>query len=1433
MPCRSFAPVDTLKAFASRLLFFVSYFSLLLTFWLAPPILADHPSPLPDVITTPNIGYTVNYTDNNPYNPDTNLDGICDVNGVGAVPAGSDANYIPAGQATNFANALDNSNANALGNPNGNHAGFVNLGFLAPSFTGGSSPTSIFDCALHEGCDTGAAWGNRIDIPAASYICASEPCIRLVLGHELFHHTQFAYITFGNWQSWGATPVEGMARMMQDKIYSDLDADAGCITYLGEIQDWMNSPDRDLWASGYDSALWWGYLAEQFGTPSAEPNYGVDFIRTFWERAQANNANPNTPETTRETIGLFDNTAVMEDAYLDFGIANVAREFDVSALPDAIKYRYQDENDGNGSVYQNVARNWSGTVFPNRTDANETVSRWGARYYDAQLNDCTGIVGFKSDTLDGNIAGYGLLAIRDRSASGGSTAEVERIFKGRTTSFAKSLINPTVDPYTRLVAVVSGFDDPVNYDYAIACGQPSLQIVRPTVDYLAYVGESVDPERFLIRLIVTGPAELGVPTVQGLDPSYFSVYVGPVDPANAATVLSGAEIQGEYWLVAQAPAKAANGTFDLTVELATLASATSANSVLYEKKVLDEVLVIDRSGSMLSPSSFPKIDAATSAASLFVDATNDDDQVGVVSFGGDNSEPNDDATLERILAPATDAQRLAARAAVNGISIPNASVMTSIGDGLEKARIEFVVRGSVLGEDVIILLSDGMENEADYVSTVLPNLMALGVEVHSIALGPQSNQALLQQVATDTGGTYYYVDVGTTARASISPSAHVANRLSDAYVAASEAAHDAERLWEEWGTLGAGGSALHTVSVLEAGVENAVWSLHWADPAHSMKARVMDPLGVELLDGIGGVRIHSDGTHIEVHAPMLMSGDYKVRVEASAGTPEYIGILSGRTIHGVNMALYFGQVIDAQVHAAGGTFAWGAPMPLVVSLTDFGGGLSDAAVSAEIQHPDGTELVMTLFDDGGHGDGNPDDGIYGGLYRRTTQASPTNMPDGTGPAIIGSYNVVVRASGISSDDARFDRIRKASFQVFDGQETSSDRDNDGMPDAYEKSNICLDEMIHDRAEDPDFDGLVNVDEFYLGTNPCNMDTDLGGEHDGSEKARGSNPFQGGDDMMPRPTDPQVIDRLPDHLPDESLLVPGTNLIRYPSSSAYIGIRIWRSTSATGPFTVLTEIAPGSPTLYRDAAVAVGTTYYYRVQGIGASGVESAWSHVFSGTPSADPYAPVGRLRIHRGAPYTESVNVELQLESDAGDVFTMWISDRSDFAGAVVQPYAGVVSWSVVPNPISGVATVFAQFFDTSGNASAVYHDSIQVVSPGSLGEVTGRVQIDSDYPSHSDDSGVHVALLESGTLAPTDLLPSYTDVLGEFVFRGVPAGDYEVRATYSQLEPVESTATTLLGGSSVDVGTLVVPEPGAALLLLSGAAMLRFLVGHRARRKG
>ena len=80
--------------------------------------------------------------------------------------------------------------------------------------------------------------------------------------------------------------------------------------------------------------------------------------------------------------------------------------------------------------------------------------------------------------------------------------------------------------------------------------------------------------------------------------------------------------------------------------------------------------------------------------------------------------------------------------------------MTSIGDGLEKARNEFIVRGTTIGEDIITLLSDGMENEGLFAADVLPSLIAQGIEVHSIALGPQADQPLLQDLANQTGGTF-------------------------------------------------------------------------------------------------------------------------------------------------------------------------------------------------------------------------------------------------------------------------------------------------------------------------------------------------------------------------------------------------------------------------------------------------------------------------------------------------------------------------------------------------------------------------------------------------------------------------------------------------------------------------------------------------------
>jgi hypothetical protein len=68
-----------------------------------------------------------------------------------------------------------------------------------------------------------------------------------------------------------------------------------------------------------------------------------------------------------------------------------------------------------------------------------------------------------------------------------------------------------------------------------------------------------------------------------------------------------------------------------------------------------------------------------------------------------------------------------------------------------------------------------------------------------------------------------------------------------------------------------------------------------------------------------------------------------------------------------------------------------------------------------------------------------------------------------------------------------------------------DTDKDGMPDLWEQQ-YGLDFLNPaDAAEDPDNDGLTNLDEYLAGTDPFNTDSDGDGYDDGFEKTFGRDP----------------------------------------------------------------------------------------------------------------------------------------------------------------------------------------------------------------------------------------------------------------------------------------------------------------------------------------
>jgi Mg-chelatase subunit ChlD len=1276
----------------------------LLLILVASILLASKPSNLDEEIITPLQDYHVWYT-NDPLEVD---------------------DYFTDGRANFAADSLDPT-----------HQRFLDLGFKAPYFS--ESPKSVY---IYDSDDTGGANYCEISLDSPGLRDDDEPCIRLTTSHELFHHVEYAYIAHGSSScggcgtSWGKYTCEGTARLMQDKVFADLDADAGCITYQGETNVYLSNPNISLNDLSYKACFFWNYLTEQYGTTTAEPERGVDVIVDFWERAE--NSDSVDPWGVFNDLVEDISGNSLSNVFRDFCITNVTKDYDTSLLSDGSKYSVIDTTPMNQVA--NAIANADGSVKSN------SVKSWASKYYVCYPphGDCTG-VGYKF-TADNNLK-YAVISIKD--------GKVVDIYKGSGTNYVKTIISTGVNPIDELWAVVMGNSDSSDFDYVCAAGNVDVNIITPNSIDKAYVGENGDEGHFLVWVDVIGLDALSEGgSVMGLETTDFEVLVGN----EPATIMTGGYVSGNYMLACHAPTQTSSDVeYNLTVKICDKFLSVEEQAIVYQDVVNDKILLVDASGSMTEPASNPKIAAAKSAAKYFVLGSPDKDRLGLVRFEGNDHEIDEDAILIKELKE-IEGNRPAYSTAIDSITPSDPpGVLTSIGDGLYTSQQEIENHGSPENQHVIVLLSDGMENEARYwdksYSTLTPvsdYIIPTDTIVHTIGFGGEANQELLQDIAQRTGGNYYFIPLEEGSKNAVPT--NVINLLADTYKNIEERIAKHDRLYFTTGTHSSSDTTLKMVVESGSQIEDGVISFHWA-PSAKLNITVTDPAGKEITQSTTGVKIYSSGDSKAYHISKLVEGTYTSTIDSIKGSVEYIASMSGKVVKGMSMDIFFGAIPDSDYahDMYDASFLRGLPMPIFALLTTQESAVTGATVTAQITRPDGTSNTLILYDDGDHNDGRENDGIYGNIYTRTDLASFGGVADdSTDTGMVGSYNVhVVSTKRVSK--VTYTRIKDGSFQIcelFKDEKQNPDPDKDGMPSRWETL-YGTDPYKNDAKLDPDEDNLTNLEEFHQGTDPYNPDTDQGGESDGSEVKFERDPLNQTDDYLPQPYDVEIITDLGDEFVKD-LLKENTILIRFPMNKNYKTLNVYRSETGPGAdFTLINSISGDKYNGYfYDDAVTKGKTYYYKFIGVGESGEWSAPSKVVYGSSYESAEPPYGWVKINKGATLTPGDWVKLSF--DANDsVYKMIYSEDPTFVGSSWIDYDKEKFHKMTNLGPHNTYTIYAQYKDKFDHFSPVYHDSIVYTA-----DLLPTIQIKSNAKSFTGTDRMEV-----WAEVTNDYVPYYADL--------------------------------------------------------------------------
>jgi hypothetical protein len=229
------------------------------------------------------------------------------------------------------------------------------------------------------------------------------------------------------------------------------------------------------------------------------------------------------------------------------------------------------------------------------------------------------------------------------------------------------------------------------------------------------------------------------------------------------------------------------------------------------EEFLDVALILDSSGSMKT--SDPD-DLRKEAARAFIDTMGDWDWATIIDF--DDSVK----TLWQLLP--TVGKKEAIHSAINQI---DSSGSTNIGLGLQ-AGFENLSQMPTRHRKIAILLTDGKGDYADQAA----QYAAQGWKIFTIGLGNDINQQLLEQIASETGGKYYFLTS--------------ADQLIQKYFEISQSASGAQTLFNLETQLNQGETKIFPVSIPANQSLINFW-IHWK--GSTVDLSLVDPDGNDIL----------------------------------------------------------------------------------------------------------------------------------------------------------------------------------------------------------------------------------------------------------------------------------------------------------------------------------------------------------------------------------------------------------------------------------------------------------------------------------------------------------------------------------------------------------------------------------------------------------